>query len=105
MVFDHKTTTITVVGYEPPEGQQDLQFVGSGGFRNDKTYTYAKVSELDELIDRSKGILRIQNTDHSCMARAIVVGCMLIKQKGTHPTEPRISGNLILVKGYKGMKL
>jgi len=73
VVLDHKTT-ITVVGYEPPEGQLDLQFVGSGGYRNDKTYAYAKANELDELIDRSKGILRIQNTDHSCMARAISVG-------------------------------
>jgi Fe-S cluster biogenesis protein NfuA len=73
VVLDHKTT-ITVVGYEPPEGQMDLQYVGSGGYRTDKTADYAKANELEELIDRSKGIIRIQNTDHSCMARAIAVG-------------------------------
>ena len=69
-----KPVVFAVFGYEPPEGQMDLQFVGSGGYRNDKTYAYPKASELDELIDRSKGIIRIQNTDHSCMARAIAVG-------------------------------
>ena len=75
-VLDSRTT-ITVIGYEPAiSDQPELTFVvsGWGNSRKDGTQKVASGDILEELVKSSQCVVRIQNSDHSCMARAVVVG-------------------------------
>ena len=72
VVLDSRTT-ITVIGYEPPVPDQPKLTLVSSAWRQKEC---AKGNTVEEFVKSSHCVVHIQNSDHSCMARAVVVGFM-----------------------------